>query len=296
MTIKRKGLLAASAAALACLAVSSAHAVPITVSIKNNSEIGGLNLTPLFVAFHNNSYDAFDVGSAASQGTERVAELGATMQNASGTILGATEEALAADPNAIVRTFGAPSGFGGAPIIEPGETATITLDLSATDHRYFNYLSMIIPSNDTFIGNDNAIEIFNPDGSLKSGLTFDVTGNNIWDAGTEVNDFTDGPAFVVSTNGQAIDATGGTEENGIVRLSDGLGILNGQLIALPTGANVDTSLVDFVSDRTNFSLATISIVGADPVPLPAAAPFMALALGVGAAVRRQRKGKKAISA
>ncbi len=290
MNQKRTAALAAAAIALSAMTLTGAHAAAVTVNITNNSQ--GLSLTPLFVGFHNGSYDAFDVGSPASQGTERVAELGATTQNPMGTILGATEETLNADANAVVRTFGNPAGFGGAPIIEAGETASITVDLDPTQHQFFNYLSMVIPSNDTFIGNGDPIQIFNPDGSLKTGLTFEVTGNNIWDAGTEVNDFTNGPAFVVTTDGQPIDAMGGAEENGVVTLSNGLGLLNGQLVALPTGSTLDEGLVDFVTDRAGFSLATITLSAA-PVPLPAAAPFMALALGVGAAVRRHQKKKVA---
>jgi hypothetical protein len=70
-----------------------AQAVMIKVTVTNNAQINGFTFTPLYTAFHNSSFDAFDVGSTASAGVEALAELG----NAS-VLAG---ERLAADPNSV---------------------------------------------------------------------------------------------------------------------------------------------------------------------------------------------------
>ncbi len=269
--------LAVATAFVPYAAFGLAHALPITVSITNESATDGLGLTPLFVAFHDGSYDAFDVGGFASMGTARVAELGNPDI--------AMSEALAADADAVTGSAGAPGGFAGAPIIEPGETATVTLEIDPFDQRFFTYLSMVLPSNDTFIGNDNPIEIFDMSGNYLGDRTLNLTGFNIWDAGTEANDLTDGPAFVVGQTG-----TEGTVTNDPVALSDGIAAIAAML---PPGNVLNPILADFASDRENFQLATITIEAA-PVPLPAALPMFGAALaGFGAMRWRRAKTKSA---
>ncbi|WOI52764.1 spondin domain-containing protein [Parvularcula sp. LCG005] len=254
------------------LCASTAHALPVTISITNNSEAGGLNLTPLFIAFHNGAYDAFDVGAGASAGVELIAE--------TGDASGAMAEALGADANALTGVITAPGGFAGAPIIEPGESASFTFDVNPMTQRFLSYLSMVIPSNDTFIGNGSALEVFNAAGAYLGDRTLIIDGNAIWDAGTEANDLNDGAAFVV---GQ--DAAGGIETMDPVALSNGIAAM---AVALPTGDLMSPALANFFSDRSAFRLATISI-SADPVPVPAALPLFAAALGGGAFFRKRLK-------
>jgi hypothetical protein len=90
----------------------------------------------------------------------------------------------------------------------------VTLDIGdPMVNRYFSFASMLVPSNDFFLGNDDpmAYELFDAGGNFLGPLTIDVYSDDAWDAGTEVNDLTDGPAFIV---GQ--DATMGTPEGGVV--------------------------------------------------------------------------------
>lgn len=72
-----------------------------------------------------------------------------------------------------------------------GETETFTVELEGTpeQNRYFSFASMLFPTNDGFIGNEDpqAIEIFNESGDF-IGADFIVTGEDTWDGGTEVND------------------------------------------------------------------------------------------------------------
>ena len=73
----------------------------------------------------------------------------------------------------------------------PGETEKTKLVLNGTpaQNRYFSYAAMVFPTNDGLLANDNPqlIEVFNANGKFL-GAEFTVLGNEILDAGTEVND------------------------------------------------------------------------------------------------------------
>ena len=146
---------------------------------------------------------------------------------------------------------------------------------------------MIIPSNDTFIGNDDpfAFELFDATGLFLGPLVIDVTGAFIYDAGTEVNDPEDGAAFVAD-----VDATLGMEENGVV--TQGLfGLDNFAGVLTAAGFALDGDLIDFLSNPAAFSVARIEIgfvPDVAPVPLPTGAWLMLSALGLGGLVARRR--------
>ena len=73
----------------------------------------------------------------------------------------------------------------------PGETESTRLTLNGTpsQNRYLSYASMLFPTNDGFVANDDpkAIEVFDEDGNFL-GADFMVLGSQALDAGTEVND------------------------------------------------------------------------------------------------------------
>ena len=137
----------------------------------------GLFLTPIFNAFHDGTFDLFDVDSAASAGLESLAEDGVN------TTL--TTEFQADQPAGVVQSLA-----NGGPIA-PGVTLSSVFVLDPTDNRYYTYASMVIPSNDAFIGNGDplAFELFDEDGNLLP-VNFAVPGSLVWDAGTEVNNET----------------------------------------------------------------------------------------------------------
>jgi hypothetical protein len=196
---------------LGCLAVAllglpvAASASTVTVEAFNNQPMGGFSLTPVWLGFHDGSFDAFDAGSAASAGVETIAELGDP------SVLDG--EFNAAAPSGVSDVLFSPSG---PPPFTPGQSNSTMIDVGdATSNRYFSFASMVIPSNDLFIGNDvpTAYEVFDAAGNFNGPITIELYGYNIWDAGTEVNDVNDGPAFVV---GQ--DATAGTPEGEVIRV------------------------------------------------------------------------------
>ncbi len=194
----------------------------LSVSIENRAPQSGTNITPVWVGFHNGGFDTYDRGAAASAGLERLAEDG---------------------NNAVISQEFADSGFGdvdgtvgGAPIA-PGATVRGQFAVDASQGRYFNYASMILPSNDTFIANGNplAIEVFDEDGNF-IGAEFTVTGSQVLDAGTEVND--EIPANTAFF-GQAAPDTG-VEQNGTVQLATGFNPLgSGGILDDPRFANAD---------------------------------------------------------
>ena len=58
------------------LLAAQTQAVEVQVKVENLSPQGGLYFTPLWVGFHDGSFDVYDRGAAASVGVERFAEDG----------------------------------------------------------------------------------------------------------------------------------------------------------------------------------------------------------------------------
>jgi hypothetical protein len=169
----------------------------------------GLLLTPVFLATTNGVYDFFNEGSAASASVERLAEDGTTDPRIAAAL-------ASGGVNQAVATSGGPFG--------PGATRTVVLDAFASNARthYLSYMSMVIPSNDAFIGNDDPdeLELFDSAGRLieRAGdNAYIVTGDEVWDAGTETND--EIPANTAAL-AQANPNTGVTE-NGVIRQHPG---------------------------------------------------------------------------
>ena len=265
-------LKAAAIAAIACIGVAApAAATTLRISVTNNSGVGGLTLTPLYTAFHDGTFDAFNVGAKASPGLEALAEDG----NAS--VIAAARSA--AHPNSQGTVIGAPQGFAGAPLIEPGETGATTITVDGRLNQFFSFLSMILPSNDQFIGNDNATayRLFDAAGNFLGPQKINVTGLMAYDAGTEVNNGIGSP-FASLGSGSA------TDENGVI--GKATGILNFAGLTLPNGQVLDPRAIDFAGNG-NFNVATITIAA---VPVPAAMPLMLLGFGaLGFVARRRNK-------
>ncbi|MFN3190584.1 MAG: spondin domain-containing protein [Aureliella sp.] len=180
----------------------------IEVKVTNLQPEDGSLLTPVFLATQNGVYDQFDAGSPASESIERLAEDGITGPR----IEAALNSGGVADARA---TDGGP--------IAPGQSRTITLFADPADplSQYLSYASMVIPSNDAFVGNDDplALDLFD-NGELIQRLGDDahiVLGSQVWDAGTEVNDEVPENTAALA---QAAPNTGVTE-NGVIRLHEG---------------------------------------------------------------------------
>lgn len=255
-------------AAVFAVLATGASATTLDITVTNALSGDTFAFTPFYVAFHDGAFDAFSPGDPASAGVELIAELG--------DVSGLPPERLAASPGSVATVVTAPDI--GPPTLEPGEsgTARITLDNTA-EQRFLTYLSMLVPTNDTFVGNGDptALEIFDDTGAYLGDQTFEVTNLTTYDAGTEVNDPVDGPAFV-----PGIDATLGTDEGGVVTLAQDQSDFAGVMAA--NGIVLDADLIDlFPAEGVGIqTIATISITEVAPIPVPAMLPVFAGALGL----------------
>ena len=291
MTHPRFAGLAVLALLASVPATAASAASMLSITVENLTGEGGFSFTPLYLGFHDGSFDAFDVGQTASAGVELLAELGVPGPGSEpGTI---ANERLQADPDSEGAVIAAPGN--GVPTIDPGETVTRTVEVErAASNQYLTFLSMLVPSNDTFFGNDNpfAYQLFDDQGRFNGPLTIDITAEIFYDAGTEVNSAVDGPAFVVDTGNPAFpggaDAQAGTAENGVIVLA-GNPVLGFESVSTPVGM-LDDSLLRFADDRAGFSFARITIgETVAPVPLPAGAWLGLSALGALGGLRAMRR-------
>lgn len=241
---------------------SAAMALDVRVTITNTSPTNGTFLTPTWFGFHNGNFDMFDVGSAASMGIERIAEDGTV------SVLGG--EFMASGAGTV---SGVLNGLG--PIAPGASTSRIvTIDENAASSLYFSWASMVIPSNDAFVGNDNARQhrLFSNSGTFV-GMDFIVLGSQVWDAGTEVNDeIPANTAFL----GQAAPNTG-TPENGVIGFHQGF-TPGGTILS-----NSQFSAGDFTAP--GYQVARITV---EAVPEPATMAVLGFG-ALAAFARRKRK-------
>lgn len=251
---------------LALAASVPALAVSVQVTIENLAPSGGTFLTPVWVGFHDGSFDLYNSGSAASAHLERLAEDGSTAPLSAAFALGVSGGVDGTIAN-------------GGPIA-PGASVSQVFNLNAASGKnsYFSYASMIIPSNDAFIANGNpmAFSLFNSGGAFQS-VSFVVTGAMVLDAGTEVNDET--PAHTAFF-GQMAPNTG-TMENGVVGIHGGFRpVADGGILADAMFQNADFT-------GANYQVARITL---SQVPEPAeSALVIGAALGLGTCLWRRRR-------
>jgi hypothetical protein len=171
---RRLTLVVALATALGALTAPAAladsrharGAATYEITITNLTD--GQWLTPPASATHNRRFDAFDVGHAASEGIQQIAENGN---------LGPFTEAL--DTSRFVYDWTVAIASEELPPVGPGQSVTFELD-AARSARWFSYVSMLICTNDGFTGADTL--------RLPRRLGHTTTSyTNAYDAGTEIN-------------------------------------------------------------------------------------------------------------
>lgn len=174
----------------------AAKIVDITVTVRNLAQANSVSFAPLRFGFHNGSFDAFDNGEAPNAAIISIAEGGS----------GADwfPAFAAADPTAVL---GSTSGA-----LTPGSSqTTMTFRVNTALNPFFTFASMVIPSNDHFIGNDDAQEyrLFDMSGNLLLSQ-IDQTAGEIWDGGSEIVDPAAAAFLVGGTNALR------TAQNGVV--------------------------------------------------------------------------------
>ncbi len=193
---------------LGCLLTAlSTQAAVLRITIESTAPLNGTTLTPFWFGLHDGNFDLFDTGVAASTELERIAE--------DGNIAPLRTLFAAQVPGGMDVVITGPANPNGPPLVFPQTQGQLSFnfDETSTQQRYWSFASMILPSNDAFIGNDDprAYPLFDADGNFIV-RDFIVTGDRVYDAGTEINDEA---AANVPLLGQTV-ANSGTTENGVV--------------------------------------------------------------------------------
>ncbi len=255
-----------------------AVATEITITFENLSQSGGVFFTPVYGAFHNGSFDLFDVGSTASPDFERQVE--------DGNFIPVRDARVAAFPDS--QGFVLRGSNGDPAPVAPGSQTTFTLDVDGSENPFFTFASMLIPSQDAFVGSDESIELFDSTGSFLDPFSLTLFGSDVYDGGTEANSDNSQVAFLNQTGSNQ-----GESENNAIAIHEGLSdaILDSTLVGPDGDIPFNRAAADFT--QSNFSpLARITVTAAnDREPTPIPEPPISMLLGVGAIMfyRKRRR-------
>ena len=249
----------AAAACIACISTSlRATVIELTVTT-----IGPVGLAPVFASFHDGSHDLFDVGGTATSGLELLAEVG--------------------DPTAIIAEADAAgvsnsAGFApGGPFAPNGGTGSHIFVLSPTETA-FSMASMVLPSNDWFIGTDGPINIVSLHGAFPgTALSFPLT--TVYDAGTEAEDFAFAPG------GGLVGITTASDPSGGLSTTDLISVVGGP-DPFASFANLEPAAYDTAG--LDFSGAPIAYVQLMVIPEPETTLLMGIGIVGWLGIRRRQ--------
>ncbi|MDZ4782192.1 MAG: spondin domain-containing protein [Planctomycetia bacterium] len=248
---------------VAGLFTGAAHGemVQLRVTVENLAPMDSVAFAPLRFGVHAGNYDSFNNGEAASAAIISIAEGG------SGSDW--FPAFMAAEPSA---NFGSALPNPAGPLL-PGGTGTTILTVDTAVNRYFTFASMVVPSNDYFIGNDSPMQylLFDENGQLN--LTeIRQQASDIWDAGSELDDPANAAFLQIGDNSLR------TPQGGVVNFNfAGLDIFNGLTTA--AGYSFDSQLT---ADQEVYRISF------EVVPEPSTVVLLGLS-GVGALALLHRR-------
>lgn len=268
----------------------------VRVDITSNAPDGGVALTPVWVGFHDGSFDSYNGGLSSQVGLERLAEDGNTavisddflggytyIDNSSGPAVSARVLSSQAGSQRVDGTIASTSG---APPIEAGETTSALFDIDTSGiNRYFSYASMVLPSNDFYLANGNPFahdlsSLYDGEGSITFNIGLPGTVN---DAGTEVESYVTSAANgLFGLAGGQSGPNQGADENGVNANVIGPNPLSALNFVEGTPAAFDFNNAALYSN----GIATITITA---VPEPSSIALGILGLtSIGMITRRRR--------
>ncbi|MCE2948484.1 MAG: spondin domain-containing protein [bacterium] len=241
--------------------VASAAQVNVTVTLRHLAPANSVSFAATHLGFHNGTFDAFNNGQVATAPIISVAEAG--NGNAWRQAFSMTQ------PSATVGTI--------AGQLRPGDVRSSTFLVDTATNPFFTFASMVIPSNDFFIGNDSPTQyrLFDDAGNLLI-TSISQTASQIWDAGSEAFD-TAAAAFIVGSVG-----ANRTPQNGVVgfnfsELSGFNGLVTGAGYTFQNALLADTGIYQIEFATT-------------PIPIPAPIGLLAAGLVAMGVVARRRAG------
>jgi hypothetical protein len=257
----------------------SAWADDIQITVTNEQQAGGFVLAPVFFGVQgNSSYSTFTAGSTASSAIASLAETGSTAALAS---------QFTANTGSTMDTTLTSGGT--LPQFLPGQSASTTLNIgSPTGSEYLSYAGMVVPSNDFFLGNQSALQIFDSSGHFVGPITINVYGTDVWNADSEQQSLTSALAFganaQTATPGNGVQIANGS----ITHVLPGSEAFLNSIVGLPTAAGYDISQVYSSPEDSLVATITINDLSATgTVPEPSS--ILLFGTGVIAVIVQQRR-------
>ena len=178
---------------------SAAQAVQVRVTVENLAPANSISLAPFRFGFGNGTFDAFDNNQPAFLlGAASIADAPIVTIAEGGSGSAWFPAFQSAEPNA---DLGSVTGPVIGPFL-PGQTNSAIFEIDPTN-RFFTFGTMVVPSNDHFLGNASptAFEVFDAGGNLVLS-SFTENASRIWDAGSETQNPANAAFLVGGVNDQ----------------------------------------------------------------------------------------------
>ncbi len=252
------------------LTSAQADTVSVRVTVENLAPQNSVSLAPFRFGFGNGTFDAFNNNEAAFLlGFPTIADAPIVTIAEGGSGSNWFPAFTTAEPNANLGSVLGPTG----PFL-PGQSNSAVFNVD-DDNRFFTFGTMVVPSNDHFLGNANptAFEVFDASGNL---ILNEITENasRIWDAGSETENPLNAAFLAIGTNANR------ENENGVVTFNfSDLAAFNG--LATAPGYLFNSGLLTSDTPVLRVSFAV--------VPEPASSLLAAVSVAPAALRRRRRR-------